>query len=147
MGYCVDIEINNVEISAEHICQCMGAINGLNSKDNYNIMGGGRGDGSIKWFSWVSYPENGLFSRLVDAFDGWRYDAKECDNGGVALISFDGEKWGDDEILYKTIAPFVKSSGEILVRGEDGAVWKYVFNDGKVKRFDGSVIFGDARDI
>ena len=78
--------------------------------------------------AWVSH--DGKQTDLVEAFEGWLYEAVEEENGNITIECFNGEKLGDDEILWKAIAPFIKKGGEVKYRGEDGFQWKYVF-DGK----------------
>lgn len=45
-------------------------------------------------------------------------------------MDFTGEKYGDDTLLFKAIAPFVLKHSFIVMVGEDGAKWSWDF-DGK----------------
>jgi hypothetical protein len=47
---------------------------------------------------------------------------------------FSGEKWGDDEILYTAISPFVEDGAAIEIHGEDGRQWRYLFEAGKYSK-------------
>jgi hypothetical protein len=59
---------------------------------------------------------------------GW--DLQENDDGDVTGIQFSGEKAGDDLKLFNVLAPFVDGDSYIEMHGEDGSLWRWVF-DGK----------------
>lgn len=70
---------------------------------------------------------------IVQIFKCWRwiiYQDKETQD--IVDINFDGEKYGDEEVLFKTIAPFVKDNSFIEMTGEDDARWRWVFSKGKL---------------
>ena len=72
----------------------------------------------------------------------WRWDIEENDRtGAVTDIWFAGEKLGDDETLFQAIAPWVKDGSFIEMMGEDGAFWKWVFQDGEVTTQYGTVVY------
>ncbi|MDP8218651.1 MAG: hypothetical protein P9M03_07995 [Candidatus Theseobacter exili] len=113
MGYCVDIDVE-VLIPKEKIDGCLQAINELQEFTD-------------------------KFNTLMEALDNWDYGTSVEDDGNVKITYFQGEKWGDDEVLYKAIAPFVKNGSLIEVVGEDGCHWRYIFFNGKAKHQDGIV--------
>jgi len=117
MGYYVNIELRNVVVPAANRTACLAAVNSLHTVD--------------RWHSWVRPPETGKFSNLVEAFTEWRYEVDVDNEGNIRLNYFNGEKWGDDETLYATIAPFVADSS-IMVIGEDGDIWGYEFENGSM---------------
>jgi hypothetical protein len=114
MGYCVDIGCD-VTIKKENLQACLEAINGLNETGNY---------------AWVVGPDGSKYQTIEEAFRAWRYDTWVDADGNFSIIGFTGQKWGDDETLYKTIAPFAE--GEIRCHGEDGENWAYKFEGGKL---------------
>ena len=62
------------------------------------------------------------------------FDTDFDENGEDLIdITFHGEKSSCEELLFTTLAPFVKSGSFLEFRGEDGEGWKYVFNDGSMK--------------
>lgn len=138
MGYCVDVSID-ITIPKDKVEDCLKAINELHTPENLkNASGGSYPDGE-KWHSWVQNPPAGGFVNLQDAFDAWRYETRNS-NGDIKVERFSGEKWGDDELLYNTIAPFV-SNGNIYVCGEDDEHWKYEFKDGQAKHLSGKIVY------
>ena len=52
--------------------------------------------------------------------------------GEIVNLEFDGEKSGDEDILFRAIAPFVESGSFIEMRGEDGCQWRCLFHKGEL---------------
>jgi hypothetical protein len=71
-------------------------------------------------------PSKTLFHALED----WGWDADVDANGDIIDICFLGEKLGDEIKLFKALAPFVEADSYIEMQGEDGDLWRWVF-DGK----------------
>lgn len=84
----------------------------------------------IRSFPWVSTDEVASSDRLQDALLAWRWDAYTDENGDITDLSFDGEKLGEDEILFNLISPYVKEGSYIVMQGEDNYTWRWYF-DGK----------------
>jgi hypothetical protein len=144
MGYYVSMNVN-LTIPADKVADCLKAINDLHTTDHREEMSGGsfQGGQQTAWhYSWVSHPPEGGFPNLVAAFDEWRYSAAETDLGDVEIQYFQGEKWGNDEVLFNAIAPFV-NEGRIEVTGEDNDRWKYEFDGETFSRFDGEYVYED----
>jgi len=146
MGYYVEM-VTCVTIPKKNINACLNAINELHTDKNLlKYAGGGvfpkKGTvAEYAWYSWVDNPPNGKFENLQKALLEWRYDNKVDKNGNVIITYFHGEKWGDDELLFKTIAPFVKNNSTIEVTGEDDNHWRYVFSNKQVKMEKGKVVY------
>lgn len=121
MGYCITVDCL-LTIPKAKVKKALEAIKAIPVKDN--------GIGTCG-YSWVTH--DGKQTDILKALKGWRYDASKRDNGDVVIEYFLGEKLGDDEVLWRAIAPFVKKDGEVVYYGEDGHQWKYVF-DGKTYR-------------
>ena len=82
---------------------------------------------------------NGLTENAVtESFASGKAEIKRqlAKEKGIILISdmayseiyFDGEKLGDDAILFEAIAPYVKKGSFIEMNGEDGCIWQWQFN-------------------
>jgi hypothetical protein len=69
-------------------------------------------------------------AKLPGAVEDWRWSLIPDEQGNVGNIEFLGEKLGDDEVLFKALAPFVKPGSFIEMQGEDGEIWRWLF-DGK----------------
>ena len=83
-------------------------------------------EGSLDWVN---------LEEVLDAKDIFEVMAKcrwtvgaSTEKGDVDYIDFDGEKLGDDLILFETIAPFVEKDSYIQMTGEDNSMWRWVFD-------------------
>jgi len=81
------------------------------------------------YFVWV----NKDFSKrdnLEECFNDWRWQILTDQNGNIFDIFFEGERLGDDIILFEAIAPYVRKGSFIEMNGEEGERFKWIF-DGK----------------
>jgi hypothetical protein len=68
---------------------------------------------------------------LSQAMDAWRWNAtRNEETNAIEDIMFEGEKIGDEAALFGAIAPFVEPGSFIEMQGEDGTIWRWIF-DGK----------------
>jgi hypothetical protein len=153
MGYCVEISLGNVRIPKDKVNDCLAAINAMHSDDNLqNNAGGGMSGRDSEavpvnqrcWYAWVRNPGENGFNSLTEAFLAWRYHACTDDNGDVVVEFFEGSKWGDDEQLYTTIAPYVNNGGMITCHGEDGSNWRYIFENNQVREQQAELSWEDV---
>jgi hypothetical protein len=120
MGYHMSQQFARFFVSKENADKAAKAIQALHGKETIH-------DGSGAHFSWVDnkFYEIEGFEPLMSE---WRWEVTENDDGDFDSIEFVGEKSGDDLILFQAIAPFVKKGSYIEMQGEDGALWRWVFN-------------------
>jgi hypothetical protein len=78
---------------------------------------------------------------LEEALDAWRWGLERDSEGNIFVLSFEGEKLGDDPILLSAIAPYVEDGGELEMQGEDGDRWKWVFHKGKLRELSGTTVY------
>jgi len=133
MGYYINITDHYVLIPNDQKDAALTALKAM--AENTDQMGGGGGrtvDSSEvqRWFSWVDMKKLANAKTVVEAFNAWRYEFSENDDG-VFLDYFNGEKLGDDAFLWETMAPFIKDGGFIEVHGEENEYWRWKFNDGE----------------
>jgi len=124
MGYCMNQEETEFFVSKDHLVPMMEAIRDLRGKESIT-------DGSGRHFSWVSHNFHTL-TDPVEMLHAWRWEAEQDSEGNIDFIHFCGEKYGDDPLLFQTIAPFVTAGGYIQMRGEDGERWRWCFDGQKV---------------
>ena len=113
-------------ITAKNIQKVMKAI---------SILGGRR-------YSWVD-PNFPSCETLKDMFAAWRWDIGFDEDGNVDDIQFNGEKLGDDKILFDAIAPFVDEDSYIEMSGEESAEWRWYFKNKKCYELEGVIAFED----
>ena len=128
MGYYVNYDIEaTLDMSKE--AEALAAINALHDPEKVKSLGRGRSfsDGQCieSWYSWVTNPGPKGFPTLFDAMEEWGFS---LDKDGT--FYFDGEKLGQEEILFEALAPFL--SGDIYARAEDNHEWGFRFQNGKM---------------
>lgn len=96
----------------------------------------------IRSFPWINTDEVVNSETLKDALYAWRWDAHTDENGDITYLSFDGEKLGEEELLFDVIAPYVKEGSYIVMQGEDNFTWRWYF-DGKTYRDQAARIVWD----
>jgi hypothetical protein len=150
MGYCMEMRTANFTIKAENRSAALKAIKAM--ADRPEDMGGGTyygGTRQVAHYSWMNGVDFHSFHTFPDAMDAWRWpvqeDATNDDEtfGDIIGIEFTGEKMGDDEKLFAAIAPFVEKGSYIEMQGEEGDIWRWVFDGEGVKEVMAKVSFGD----
>ena len=69
-------------------------------------------------------------SIFADAMRHCSWSVSLAAAGNVTGIFFEGQNWGEDEELFDAISPWVEAGSFIEMRGEDGDLWRWIF-DGK----------------
>src|SRR5688572_10584762 len=60
-------------------------------------------------FAWVDMPGLEAATTLPDALAAWRWIVlDEDDEGNITELDFTGEKLGDEDTLFRTLAPYVR---------------------------------------
>lgn len=93
--------------------------------------GGGQTQRSYSWMHGTSLAA-GECNSFEEGMDDWRYPVTTDDEGNVTGISFDGEKIGDEDHLFRAIAPFVTPGSWLEFQGEDGSRWRVTFTGTEV---------------
>lgn len=132
MGYCMSCNRTNFkifnlrkELAHKAILELMGKTDDF----GHGLYVNGRD--TTKTFSWV-YTDSVLKSKnLEEALKAWRWEVDLDEDLNIININFIGEKLGDDINLFEAIAPFVEDGSYIEMSGEDGDIWRWVFEDGK----------------
>lgn len=140
MGYYAEQVDSDFFVSAEMIPSLIEAVHKLaedgtpSVRGSYVLMN--------NKYSWVrdDYIDS---NNVVDIFRYWRWDIDLDQEGNINRIRFAGEKLGDDEVFFKAIAPFVKSGSFIEMVGEDHAMWRWKFNDKRMKEIYPEVVWED----
>lgn len=133
MGYYIDQKDHNFFIDKSNITHVVNAIHSL-AKDTSNMSRTRIYNKNVvsQHYSWVNndYVES---NDIKEIFKCWRWHVDTDDQGNIESIYFEGQKLGDDEYLFKAIAPFVKDGSYIEMSGEDGALWRWVFKNGQCR--------------
>lgn len=125
-------------IDKSKIDDCLAAIKAM--AIHTDKMHGGSSSGE-KWFSFGPGPkELSNVEDIVEAFDLFRWEVFLDVYGSVVDIEFNGEKYGDDDFFFETIAPFVKS-GSFIEAQADGDPFRWFFRQGKLKIQEGRISY------
>lgn len=124
MGYYMNQTDGKFFIKKENINKVIKAIQGLHGKESIE-------DSSGRHFSWVDHD---FYKKdnISDIFICWRWEVGFDEDGNVNSVTFQGEKLGDDGVLFKKIAPYVQDGSYIEMVGEDNMMWRWIFQDGRV---------------
>jgi hypothetical protein len=142
MGYYMEMEDCKILIPSNHFADMLSAIKAIMS-DNPSMGGGTYGGGGLieRHYSWVS-TERVLDSKdVTEALHAWRWHPNLDDDGNIFMLYFNGEKLGQDEVLFKAIAPYVTEGSYVAMRGEDGALWRWYFDGNNCVKQEGMVVY------
>jgi hypothetical protein len=142
MGYHIDLIDAKFKISKKNNLS-KSIVNKLKKffLDKANIHGGGySGDNGVE-YSWVDNKDIRESQTLGELIEAFRYKPNYKDNGSIDGISFNGSKLGDDRFFFSIIAPYVEKGSFLSYQGDDGCLWKWVFNDKKMEEKTGRITY------
>ena len=95
---------------------------------------------------------------LEDALSSCGYDVEVADEafswpsgsvdlGDIHHIQFNAQKYRDDEFVFAALAPYVEDGSYIEFRGEDGAMWRFQFKEGKLFVQDAVITWQDSTEF
>ena len=115
MGYYIEQRSDmEFKIKKEFIAGCLKALKEMAERDNN--------------FSWVQNVVVRGADTITQAFHEWRWNVQFNEAGDISALYFEGEKLGDEDSLFQTIAPFVEAGSYIEISGEEGSIWRYCFD-------------------
>jgi hypothetical protein len=112
MGYCMTQENGSFRIKSDKKERAFWAAMAMPDEDTH----------------WVKRGWNKDLRDIEGALHAWRYDPEADEHGDIVDVQFIGEKLGDELLFFKAIAPFVEPGSFIEMRGEDGGMWRWVFD-------------------
>lgn len=146
MGYYINQRGCDFYIAKEDFPKGLELLNGI--LDQAEAKGEGlptKGEQIIRHFSWVlrdAAKEAIQRKDLIEAMKNCRWHLDLDENGNVFSIEFNGEKYGGDEIyILNAIAPIVKKDSYIEMQGEEGEIWRWVFDGEHCKEVVATIEF------
>lgn len=112
MGYYMSLQCSHFSIKEENKAAALKAVK------------------EVDYQSW-SRGDHSKAKTLDEAMSCLRWPIVEDDDGNVIDINFDGEKFGDDELLFKALGPYVEAGCYIQMSGEDNSMWRWAFDGNK----------------
>ena len=89
------------------------------------------GDGTNRWFSWMPDEELENAVSVKAVFESVGFDIRDYGNGTFGLDGFDN-KTCQEEMYLAVVAPFVADGSYTQWRGEDGEMYRFTVNRGKL---------------
>ena len=78
---------------------------------------------------------------IKDAFCELEYKITFDAEGNIINIWFEGEKLCDDYEMFQKIAPYVRPCSYLIMQGEDGYYWKWIFQNNECIEVPGELSF------
>lgn len=122
MGYGMRMQDSTATIAVEDIPAAQDALLALSP-------------GRYAWMS-LDWQQSG---DIVEMLREWRYTIAWDEYGGILIDNFEGEKYGDDPVLWRTLAPHMR--GYITMMGEDGESWRWVFDGETLGTVPGRIVY------
>lgn len=114
MGYCMTQVDGSFRMKRENQDAAFKAVKEQMSGKEYHWQGKG----------WMSGARD-----IQAVMDAWIYEAETDDEtGDITDLHFSGEKLGDELEFFKVIAPFVEKGSFLEMQGEDGSLWRWMFD-------------------
>lgn len=162
MGYYISTPDTHFSIRTSDLPKFFDLVSHLMADDMVSAHGrGGSYDGGKKtesWYAWVNTKavlEAVAKQDISAVFNEWGYEldfVHEID--GISYYRLDirqgNAKIGDEEKFFAAIAPAVADGSFLYVEGEDGAEWRWMWENGKFYSqdvLDKEVVFDDPREI
>lgn len=117
MGYGIEFYKSDLVIKEENIFKAMRALEGKR----------------FPFCSRLNAPIEGDYDdyEIIEFFEGLRYEIDDdFKRQRFAFIDFLGEKYGAEDEIFETIAPYCED-GQIMFRGEDGTLIKLMVKNGR----------------
>lgn len=147
MGYVIDLINSKFFIPAENKEAALNALFDMWLPDKDAAMSGGSfgPSGDVKWYSWMNNSADAFRNRTIktleEALDEWSYHPEINSHGDIVDLWFDGEKIGDENQMFKALAPFVEPGSYLDFHGEDGELWRWYFDGETMTQQFGRVVF------
>jgi hypothetical protein len=145
MGYCMNLRDYNFLIKNESKAAALAAIKELANHLDW-MQGGGfeKGKQVSWWYSWTNTEEYVNATTLEEAMDAWGWKPlNDIITDDIDGLDFNGEKIGQEEILFNAIAPYVEENCYIEMEGEDGYIWRWIFKKGKCIEVAATLTFNE----
>jgi hypothetical protein len=130
MGYCIEqVQQHPFIIRVGNFDAAHAAIKALHGRETVNDSSGAH----FRFVDQKFYERTSLRAIL----SAWRWSvtrAPALAGGDIIAIEFEGQKLGDDDLLFATLAPFVESGSCIEMEGEDGNTWRWEFEGQAVRK-------------
>ena len=134
MGYCMHQGDSKFRVAAQ---------NRIHVRDAIRTLAQYAGEARHGHYAWVNTADLVQARTDIEALEAWRWDVRLDAQDNIIGIEFQGEKLGDDIVMFNVIAPFVERGSYIVMHGEDGETWRWYFDGVTCKEQSAQVSFGN----
>jgi hypothetical protein len=131
MGYCIEMTDSSFSIKKENFAKALESLKSVFIPENMTCKDYINGE-EHPHFSWVDTQTVLESTTLEEALEEIRYKPTYNSIGDICDVEFTGEKYGDEDVFFNSLAQYVESDSYLSFEGEDEATWKWFFNNGKV---------------
>ena len=143
MGYYTQITDADFLIPKANEAKALAALKALNGPEhNKQKLGGSfSGGGQTSWhYSWMDADYDQKVKSCADVFAMLGFELEESAEG-LRLTGYDN-KTGQEDLFLATVAPYVAEGSYLDWRGEDGTLYRFQFNDGKMHELEARISWG-----
>lgn len=145
MGYCMTQIDSSFFIPKENKKEALDTLKKMDPEKNGS--GGSWSSGkALKHYAWTSNDALEKTKTLEQHLDEWRWSPELDDEENIIGLQFEGEKLGDDFLMFQVLAPFVEEGSFIEMQGEDGWFWLWKFKNGACVELTGEIKYPDDDD-
>lgn len=98
-----------------------------NVKDAINTLMEESSEQMFGHFMWVDTASVINAVNVTEQLTEWLWRPRYDSYGNIVDLVFQGEKSGDEDKLFKAIAPYVKADSYITMLGAEGETWQWRF--------------------
>jgi hypothetical protein len=138
MGYYTQTTDSHIEIPEKNLDAAYAALCELNNHNE--LKRGGSYPGLTdapedkprkdKWFSWMDWNYHETCKSVKEILEALGFECEQSD-GTLNVYGYDN-KTGDENVFFHTLAPFIPDGQYIEWRGEDGYMYRWEFENGKM---------------
>lgn len=148
MGYTVMLLRGEVSIPADLHAGALEAVRMLDQRDDLKggwsrvVMPDGTYGRRPHW-SFVDTAAVAEARTLVEVLTAFRFEAVLTPDGDILGVALAGgqRSQGDEQHLWRALAPFVEPEGEMLWHGEDDRIWRWTFDGAVMQEAVGRIVF------
>lgn len=133
MGYCIEMTDSNFIIRKNNFEKALEALKKVFVPENMSCMDHINGE-NYPHFSWVDTKIVLDSTTLEEAMDEIRYTPIYNIDGDICDVEFTGEKYGDENVFFAALSPYVETGSYLSFEGEDGESWKWIFKNETVEQ-------------
>jgi hypothetical protein len=133
MGYNVQINKSNVVIKRDDLSQVFHIWKLMNAPQFDELKRGGGYSGGRKtaaWYSWMGADYDKTAENALEILDSLGFEYSINENGNIS-VDYYNNKTGQEDLFFVAIAHLLDDSSIRWV-GEDGEIFEWKFQDGKM---------------